>query len=80
MMNLDLFHTGWNKLEREKQISYINPHKWNLEKRYRWTYLQDLNGDTHIENKYMDTKVGREDGMDREIRSDIYTLLIQCVK
>ena len=72
MMDLDLFYTEWNKSEREKQIPYINAYKWNIEKRYRWTYLQDLNWDTHIENKYMDTKVGREDGMDREIRIDIY--------
>ena len=25
---------------REKQISYINGYMWNLETRYKWTYLQ----------------------------------------
>ena len=31
---------------------------WNLEKGYR-SYLQSRNRDTDIENKHMDTKVGR---------------------
>ena len=31
---------------------------WNLEKWYRWTYLQNRNKDTDVENKGMDTKVG----------------------
>ena len=43
-------------LEREKQISYINPYMWNLEKWYRWSYLQSRNRDTDVENKHMDTK------------------------
>ena len=31
---------------------------WNLEKKkwYRWTYLQNRNRDTDLENKHMDTK------------------------
>ena len=49
-------HTEWSKSEREKQISYINAYMWNLEKRYRWTYLQSRNRDTDVENKRMDTK------------------------
>ena len=36
-------HTEWSKSEREKQISYINACMWNLEKWYRWTYLQSRN-------------------------------------
>ena len=42
----------WSKLEREKQISYINTYMWNLgEKWYRWSYLQNRNRDTDVENK-----------------------------
>ena len=33
-------HIKWSKSERERQISYINAYMWNLEKWYRWTYLQ----------------------------------------
>ena len=32
-------HTEWSKSERDRQISHINSHMWNLEKQYRWTYL-----------------------------------------
>ena len=32
----------WSKSEREKQI-YIKAYIWNLEKRYKYTYLQDRN-------------------------------------
>ena len=70
-------HTEWSKSEREKQISYGIAYMWNLEKWYRWTYLQSRNRDTDIENKHMDTKRGRG-GMNWEIEIDIYTLL--CIK
>ena len=33
-------HIDWNKLEREKQTSYVNAFMWNLEKWYRWNYLK----------------------------------------
>ena len=36
-------HIKWSKSERERQISYINAYMWNLEKWYRWTYLQSKN-------------------------------------
>ena len=55
-------HTEWSKSEWEKQISYINAYMWNLEKWYRWTALQGRNGDTDVENKRMDTKVGKVAG------------------
>ena len=29
---------------------------WNLEKWYKWSYLQSRNRDTDVENKCMDTK------------------------
>ena len=36
-------HSKWSKSEREKQILCINVYMWNLEKRYRWIYLQSRN-------------------------------------
>ena len=57
-------HTEWSKSEREKWILYINAYMWNLEKWYRWTYLQSRNRDTDIENNRMDTKVGERGGWD----------------
>ena len=49
-----------NQSEREKEISYINIHMWNLGKWYRWSYLQSRNRDTDEENKCMDTKGQKE--------------------
>ena len=37
------------KSEREKQILCINQCMWNLEKWYRWSYLQSRNRDTDRE-------------------------------
>ena len=40
--------------------------QWNnssLEKCCRWSYLQNRNGDTDVENKYLDTKGKRGGGM-----------------
>ena len=37
------------KSERQKQTWYINKCMWNLEKWYRWSYLQSRNGDTDRE-------------------------------
>ena len=65
-------HIKWSKLEREKQISYINAYMWNLEKRYRWTYLQSRKRDTDVENKHLDTNEIRGHGMDWEIGIDMY--------
>ena len=47
-----------SKSEREKQISYSIAYVWNLEKLYRWTYLQSRNRDTDLEYKCMDTEEG----------------------
>ena len=52
-------HTEWSKSER-KQI-YNIAYMWNLEKWYRWTYLQSRNTDIDVENKLMNTKGGRGD-------------------
>ena len=71
-----------SKSEREKQMSsYINAYLWNLEKWYRWTYLQSRDRDTVTENKRKNTKgEGWEGGMNWEIGIDIYTLLTLYVK
>ena len=45
-------HIVWSK--SEKQISYNITYMWNLEKCYRWEYLQSLNRGTDIENRCMD--------------------------
>ena len=67
-------YTEWNKSEREKQILYINAYMWNIEKWYRWTYLQDKNRDTEVENGHVDTGEEGEGGTNWEIRIDVYTL------
>ena len=51
-------HIEWSKTKREKRISYINTYMWNLDKWYRWPYLQSKHRDTDIEGKCMDTKQG----------------------
>ena len=55
---------------------------WNLEKRYRWTGLQD----TDVQNKHRDNQGGKGggsgggggDGMNWEIGIDMETLM--CIK
>ena len=46
-------HTEWTKSDRERQISYDITYTWNLKKWYKWTYLQNRNRVTDIENKFM---------------------------
>ena len=47
------------KSEREKQILCISTYIWNLRKRYCWAHLQDISGDTDIENRRW-TQSGKE--------------------
>ena len=49
-------HTEWNKSDKERQISYDIIYMWNLKKGYKWTYLQDRNRGTDVENKLMVTR------------------------
>ena len=44
----------------------------------RWFYLQNRNADTDVENKCMDTKEEKGNGMIWEVGIDMYILL--CVK
>ena len=52
-------HTEKSKSEREKQTSCNVIYTWNLEKRYRRTYLHGRNRDTDTENEYMNTNQGK---------------------
>ena len=70
------FAEAWVDLETviQSEVSQKEENKYrlillhvNLEKWYRWTYLQSRNRDTDVENKLTDTKGGREDGMNWEI-------------
>ena len=60
----------------EKQIPHINTYIWELEKEYRWTYLQGRNGDRH--GKWTSGHSGGRRGWDELRRFDIYTL--SCVQ
>jgi len=65
---------GQNTLKFDSDLVALR----NLEKWYRLIYLQSRNRDTDVENKRMDTKGGREGGMNWEIGINIYSLL--CIK
>ena len=68
-------YTEWCKLEKEKQILYINTYIWDLERWYWWTYLQGKNGDTDVENGLVDTVWEGVSGTNGESSIDVYTLL-----
>ena len=57
-------HTEWSKSDRERQISYDIAYMWNLKKWYKWTYLQNRNRVTDVENKLMVT-MGERRGKDK---------------
>ena len=59
------YHTKWSKPDGEKQISYDIAYMWDLKERYKWTYIQNRNRPTDIENKVMLTK-GDSGGGERE--------------
>ena len=58
------YHTKWSKSDRERQISYDITYMWNLifKKWDKWTYLQNRNRLTDIENKLTVTKGEKEGG------------------
>ena len=61
------------------QISYSNIYTWNLEKWYRWTYLQSRNRYIDIENKHTVTKQGKGGAMNWEAEINIYTVQFSSV-
>ena len=52
---------------------------WNLETRYRWTYVQSRNSDADMENKHRDSTRGRR-GLTWETETDIYKVFIVRIK
>ena len=58
------YHMKWSKSDRERQISHDVTYIWNLNECYKWTYLQNRNRLTDIENQFMATK-GERKGRDK---------------
>ena len=54
-------HTEWSKSERERQTPYINTPTWELENRYKRSYLKPET-DTQMERASVDTKGKRGGG------------------
>ena len=48
-------HIKWSKSDKDKYHNEIT-YTWNLKKGYKWTYLQNRNRATDVENKFMVTK------------------------
>ena len=67
-------------LQHHSSKASILQHSAFFTKWCRWSYLQSRNKDTDIENNCMDTRGEREGGMNWEIGTDIYMLLILYVK
>ena len=59
-MDLESVHIEWSESQREKQGLCINAYTWNLEKWYRWTYLQGRNADADVENGGVNTEGGKK--------------------
>ena len=59
-------HTAWSKPDRGRQVSYDIAYMWTLKNKNKnkWTYLQNRNRFTDIENKLMVTK-GESGGRDK---------------
>ena len=56
MMNLEIIILKWSHSDTERQISCNITYICNLKRCYKWTYLQNRNRLTDIENKFMVTK------------------------
>ena len=59
---MDLEMIILSKSDRERQMPCDIAYMWNLKKWYKWTYLQNTNRLTDIENKFMVTKGDSEYG------------------
>ena len=68
------YHTKRSKSDRERQL-YDITYTWNLKRWYKWTYLQNRNRLTGIENKLIVTKGEEGGGINWEYGINIYTLL-----
>ena len=47
------YHTEWSKSDKERQILCDIAYMCNLKKGYKWTYIQNRNRVTSVENKLM---------------------------
>ena len=72
------YHTKWSKSDRERQLSYDTTFRWNLNKWYKWTYLQNRKRLTDLEDGLVVARGEESEGMDWEFGIHIYTLL--CVE
>ena len=88
-MNEQLTRCGSNlnvqgsKSDRGKQVSYDVTYLWNFKKRYKWTYLQNRNRHTNIENKLMVTnRINQEFGISvyTQLHRNKQTTRIYCIK
>ena len=57
-MDLETIRHSQVSQKEKKQVPYMNAYVWNLEKWYRWAYLQRINGED-IQNKIWITRVER---------------------
>ena len=76
------FSAKWMDLEitilskvSQRQTSYETTYMWNLKRWYTWTYLQNRNRVTDVENKLMVTKGEKRVGINWKVEIDIYTLI-----
>ena len=66
---------GHKESDTTERFSLHNVYMWNLERWYRYIYLQVKNRDTDLENWYVDMGEGEGEGaVNFEMRLDIYTL------
>ena len=70
-------HTEWSKSDREREILYDITYMRNLKRNdNKWTYLQNRNRLTDLDNELMVTRgEGWGEGIVREFGIDMYTLL-----
>ena len=70
-----LHHAPLLNLSADQETGLVSPniaYVWNLGKWYRWTYLQNRNRVTDVENKLRVTKGERRGGVNREVEIGRY--------
>ena len=77
-IDLETENTEWSMSEREKQILCNITYMCNLEKWYRWTYLQSRNRDTDVESKPYGCQGRKRGEMKWEIGIGVHSLL--CIE
>ena len=76
------YYTEWSKPERENQILYGNTYIWNLERWYRWTYLQGNNERHRYREQTYEHRsaVGEEGEVGTNGESNMEAYILPCVK